>query len=141
MTSIRRVVGSGLLAGTLLVSTAGVALAHECVISSRSDQGDTGALHSGARSGSGWPTCSASSITLWAEHLSAHPRSSGRSITAIAAGLPADGWVICADKTIGAGSNNANLADGKGLDHLVPLVGEQIVGIYFEVLSRTDRIG
>ncbi len=45
--SIRRGLAASLLAGTMLIGTAGVALGHECVISSRSAQGDAGALHSG----------------------------------------------------------------------------------------------
>lgn len=54
---------------------------------------------------------------------------------AVAAGLPADGWVIRFDKTIGDGSKNPNLANGKGLDHLVDSVGETIVGIYFGIVG------
>ena len=52
---------------------------------------------------------------------------------AIAAGLPADGWVTRFDKTIGEGSHNPNLANGKGLDHLIDTAGPTIVGIYFEI--------
>ena len=54
---------------------------------------------------------------------------------AVAAGLPADGWVIRTDKTIGEGSNNPNLANGKGLDHLVDSVGGTIVGIYLAIVG------
>jgi hypothetical protein len=55
---------------------------------------------------------------------------------AVAQGLPADGWVTRADKTIGEGSSNPNLANGKGLDHLADSVGPQIVGIYFQALGH-----
>jgi hypothetical protein len=51
-------------------------------------------------------------------------------------GMPADGWLIRSDKTIGEGSSNPNLADGKGVDHLVDAYGVQIVGIYFQALGH-----
>jgi hypothetical protein len=36
---------------------------------------------------------------------------------------------------IGEGSNNPNLANHKGVDHLIDDYGNQIVGIYFTVLG------
>jgi hypothetical protein len=48
-----------------------------------------------------------------------------------------DGWVVRSDKTIGAGSNNPNLANGKGVDHLADVYGNQIVGIYFVALGQS----
>jgi hypothetical protein len=50
-------------------------------------------------------------------------------------GLPAEGWVVRMDKTVGEGSKNPNLANGKGLDHLADVYGQQIVGIYFQALA------
>jgi len=43
---MRRLGLSIVLAGSLLAATATAVLGHECVIASRSAQGDTGALHS-----------------------------------------------------------------------------------------------
>ena len=54
---------------------------------------------------------------------------------AISQGLPADGWVVRSDKVIGEGSQNPNLANGKGLDHLSEAFGPQLVGIYFAALQ------
>lgn len=133
---IRRGVVASLLAATLLVGTAGAALGHECVISSRSAQGDAGALHSGR-----W-----FNLTLADAFGFIHVIVGGTALTpsqiewavgeAIAEGLPADGWVIRSDKTIGEGSSDPNLADGKGLDHLAILVGPQVVAIYFAALGH-----
>ena len=134
--TIRRGLVTSLLAGSLLVGTAGAALGHECVISSRSAQGDVGALHS-AR----W-----FNLTLGDAFGFIHLVVGGQALSpsqiewavgeAIAEGLPAGGWVIRADKTIGEGSSNPNLANGKGLDHLADLVGPHIVAIYFAALSH-----
>lgn len=134
--SIRRGLAASLLAGTLLVGTASVVLGHECVISSRSAQGDAGALHSGR-----WVNLRLADVFGFI-----HLVVGGQALTpsqiewavgeAIAEGLPADGWVVRSDKTIGEGSSNPNLADGKGLDHLADLVGPQIVAIYFAALSQ-----
>lgn len=134
--SIRRGLVASMLAGTLLVGTAGVALGHECVISSRSAQGDAGALHSGR-----W-----GNLTLADVYGFIHTLVGGQALTAaqidwavgesIDQGLPANGWVIRVDKTIGEGSSNKNLGNGKGLDHLEQLVGAQIVGIYFAALGH-----
>jgi hypothetical protein len=43
---------------------------------------------------------------------------------------------VRADKTIGEGSANPNLADGRGLDHLADTYGAQLVGIYFAALGH-----
>jgi hypothetical protein len=120
----------------MLLGTAGVALGHECVISSRSAQGDAGALHSGR-----WGNLGLADVFGFIHEVVGGPALSGSQIDwavgeAIAQGLPADGWVIRVDKTVGEGSSNTNLADGKGLDHLSALVGEQVVGIYFAALAH-----
>jgi hypothetical protein len=134
--SLRRGLAASLLAGTLLVGTAGVAFGHECVISSRSAQGDAGALHSGR-----WFNLTLTDVFGFIHQVVGGPALTPSQIEwavaeSIAEGLPADGWVIRADKTIGEGSSNPNLADGKGLDHLADLVGPQIVAIYFAALSQ-----
>jgi hypothetical protein len=133
---IRRLVLAAVLGSTLTLGTAAVALGHECTISSRSAQGDTGASHS-----SRWVR-----LTLADVFGFIHTVVGGTPLTAsqidwaigeaVRQGLPADGWVVRSDKTIGDGSNNPNLADGKGLDHLADLVGRQVVGIYFAALQH-----
>jgi hypothetical protein len=130
---MRRLGLSLVLAGTLLAGTATAALGHECTIASRSAQGDTGSLHS-----SRWAR-----LTLQDVFGFIHQDVGGPALTpdqideavalAVEAGLPADGWVVRSDKTIGEGSSNPNLANGKGLDHLVDSVGGTIVGIYLQV--------
>jgi hypothetical protein len=134
--SIRRGLAASLLAGTLLIGTAGVALGHECVISSRSAQGDAGALHSGR-----WVRLGLADVYGFINQLVGGPALTPAQIDwavaeSIDQGLPADGWVIRGDKTIGEGSKNKNLGNGKGLDHLEELVGAQVVGIYFAALGH-----
>jgi hypothetical protein len=130
---MRRIALSFVLAGTLLAVAAPAVLGHECTIASRSAKGDAGALHS-----ANWGRLGLADVFGFI-----HEVVGGRPLTpaeidqavamAVDAGLPADGWVIRVDKTIGEGSNNQNLADGKGLDHLAQSVGEEIVGIYFAI--------
>ena len=45
-------------------------------------------------------------------------------------------WVTRGDKTIGDGSANPNLADGRGLDHLADLVGQEVGALYFAALAH-----
>jgi len=132
---MRRIGLSIVLAGTLLAATATAVLGHECVIASRSAQGDSGALHS-----SRWVR-----LTLQDVFGFIGAELGGRDLTAdeiddavalaVQAGLPADGWVIRSDKTIGEGSSNPNLANGKGLDHLIDSAGPTIAGIYFSIVG------
>ena len=132
---MRRIGLSIVLAGTLLAATATAVLGHECTIASRSAQGDAGSLHS-----SRWVR-----LTLQDVFAFIGADVGGRALTpseidqavamAIDAGLPADGWVIRSDKTIGEGSNNPNLANGKGLDHLVDSAGPTLAGIYFSIVG------
>jgi len=106
------VVVAGAAAAVLLSGTA--ASAHECFIANRSDQGNTAATHS-----SRWValrvadianftppgTDHACFIAYWTSH-----------------GGPAS-LTVRSDKTIGEGSNNPNLANGKGLEHAVDVFG------------------
>ena len=133
---MRRLVASLLLAGSLTVVAAPAVFAHECYIASRSAQGDAGALHSGR-----WTQLPLPIIFGFINGIVGGPALTADQIVwavneAVAEGLPADGWVIRADKTIGEGSANPNLANGKGLDHLADSVGRQIVGIYFQALGH-----
>lgn len=127
----RRVFLSASLASAMLLTgTAGAVLGHECAISSRSAQGNIGAVHS-AR----W-------TTLTTEYIfaSAHLFVGGEALTpeqiawaveaAAAAGVPSS-FTIRTDKTIGEGSANPNLTDGRGLDHIFDLYGETLLGVFF----------
>ena len=107
---------AGAAAAIVLSGTA--AAAHECFIASRSDQGNASATNS-----SQWMaltvadianftppgTDQACFIAYWTSH-----------------GGPAS-LTVRSDKTIGEGSNNPNLANGKGLDH-----AEDVFGGLFE---------
>lgn len=133
---MRRLMLSLALAASISAVAAPAVFAHECVIASRSAQGDTGAQHS-----DNWTTLGLADVFGFI-----HTVVGGQPLTAdqiawavdeaIAQGLPAGGWVTRTDKTIGEGSKNPNLADGKGLDHLADSVGPQIVGIYFAALGH-----
>ena len=133
---MRRFLISLALAGSVAMVAAPVVFAHECTIASRSAQGDTGALHSDR-----WFRLGLADVFGFINQDVGGPALTAGQIDwavaeAIAEGLPADGWVIRSDKTIGEGSSNPNLANGKGLDHLVDSVGGQIVGIYFAALGH-----
>jgi hypothetical protein len=133
---MRRVLISLALTGSLLSVAAPTVLGHECFIASRSAAGDAGALHSGR-----WQRLGLADIFGFINTVVGGPALTADQITwavnaAVAQGLPADGWVVRGDKTIGEGSSNPNLADGKGLDHLADAYGNQIVGIYFQALSH-----
>ena len=133
---MRRLFLSLALAASVSVVAAPAVFAHECVIASRSAQGDAGALHS-----ANWMRLTLADIFGFINGEVGGPALSPSQIDwavaeAVAEGLPADGWVTRADKTIGEGSANPNLADGKGLDHLADSVGAQIVGIYFQALGH-----
>ncbi len=133
---MRRMLVSLVLAGSLVAVAAPAVLAHECVIASRSAQGDAGAQHSGR-----WGNLGLADVFGFIHTAVGGAPLTASQITwavneAVAQGLPAGGWTIRVDKTIGEGSKNPNLADGKGLDHLAQSVGGQIVGIYFAALGH-----
>ena len=133
---MRRLFVSLALAGTMLSIAAPAVLGHECFIASRSAQGDAGADHS-AR----WGRESLADIFGFIHGIVDGPALTSDQIAwAVSAGvdqgLPANGWVVRIDKTIGEGSSNPNLANGKGVDHLAAAVGDQIVGIYFQALAH-----
>ena len=133
---MRRMLIGLVLAGSMSVVAAPVALGHECFIANRSAQGDVGALHSG-----NWTRLSLGAIFSFVNQFVGGPALTSGQITwavneAVAEGLPADGWVVRSDKVIGEGSSNPNLANGKGLDHLGDAYGRQLVGIYFAALGH-----
>ena len=124
------------LAGLLSLTVAGTAAAHECYVVNRSDQGDAGALHSQR-----WARLSLADVFGFIHGVVGGPaltpsQTQWAVAAATAQGLPAEGWVTRIDKTIGAGSSNPNIANGRGLDHLEEAVGAQIVGIYFQALGQ-----
>lgn len=133
---MRRFLISLALAGSVTMVGVPAVFAHECTIASRSAQGDAGAQHS-----ANWVTLSLADVFGFINFVVGGPPLTASQITwaineAIAEGLPAGGWVVRSDKTIGEGSANPNLANGKGLDHLADAVGAQIVGIYFQALGH-----
>jgi hypothetical protein len=130
---LRRSILAAVLASALTALTVGTVAAHECVISSRSAQGDEGAANSKV-----WDKLFLADVLGFI-----HAEVGGPALTAdqIAWAVENRGdlpeyWVTRFDKTIGAGSSNPNLANGSGLDHLVPMVGEQVVGLYFAALEQ-----
>ncbi len=120
-----------LLAGALTISVAGVASAHECFIASRSTQGDTAATHSAQ-----WEVLTLHDIFAFIlPGVLGQPALSAAQLTwaldaAAAQGVPSQ-WTIRSDKTIGEGSSNPNLANGKGLDHLADAYGPILIPIFF----------
>jgi hypothetical protein len=133
---MRRFLVGLVLAGSLLAAAAPAVLGHECFIANRSEQGNTGALHS-----SRWVRLTLPELFGFInQFVGGDPLTAGQISwavdTAVAQGVPANGWVIRSDKTIGEGSKNPNLADGKGLDHLADAYGPQLIGIYFQALNH-----
>jgi hypothetical protein len=133
---VRRTIAASVLAITVLGGSATAALGHECFIANRSVQGDAGAMNSGV-----WQRITLADIFGFIHGVVGGPALSGAQIDwavaqAVSQGLPVDGWVVMGTKTIGEGSRNPNLADGKGLDHLADAYGQQIVGIYFAALGH-----
>ena len=130
---MRKLLAGLVLSGTMLAVAVPTVAAHECYIVNRSDQGTVGADHSGR-----WDM-----LPLGAIFGFIHEVVGGVPLTpaqiewavdeAANQGLPAEGWLVRSDRTIGAGNR---LADGKGLDHLADVYGEQIVGIYFQALGH-----
>ncbi len=113
----RRIIAAALLASVLAVASVGSVFAHECVISSRSNQGNEGATHSKV-----WGKLTLSFILV--EFFGLTDAQAAWAVDNRGS-LP-EYWVTRFDKTIGAGSSNPNLANGKGLDHLEGLVGFEV---------------
>ena len=132
---MRRFLASLALASSITMVAAPAAFAHQCVIASRSAQGDAGAQHSKV-----WGVLPLAVVFGFIHEGIGEPLTPAQIDwavgEAVSQGLPAGGWTIRIDKTIGEGSSNPNLADGKGLDHLAQSVGAQIVGIYLAALDH-----
>lgn len=114
---IRRSLVAALLAAVLAIASVGSAFAHECVISSRSSQGNEGATHSKV-----WGKLTLSFILV--EFFGLTDEQAAWAVDN-RGDLP-EFWVVRFDKTIGEGSSNPNLANGTGLDHLEDLVGFEV---------------
>ena len=133
---LKKLAAASLLSGVLAVASVGAVFAHECVISSRSDNGDAGATHS-----SRWGVLTLADVLGFInteipgqEDAFLSPEQIEWAV-ANRGDLPLS-WVTRTDKTIAEGSSDPNLADGKGLDHLADLYGEQVAGLYFEALGH-----
>ncbi len=132
---LKRLLGASLLSAVLAVASVGAVAAHECVISSRSAQGDAGATHS-----SRWMVLTLADI-LGFINQEIDPSLPALTPDQIAWAVANRGdlplsWVTRSNKTIGENSSNPNLADGKGLDHLADLYGAQVGALYFAALQH-----
>ena len=112
----RRFLASVALAAAAVLMMASTAFAHECFIANRSAQGNANVTHSDR-----WVTVSVADfanspdfppgvdpdcfIAYWSSH-----------------GGPAS-FTVRSDKTIGEGSQNPNLGNGSGLDHIEDAYG------------------
>jgi hypothetical protein len=110
----RRFLASVALAVAAVLAMTSTAFAHECFIASRSAQGDANATHSSRWvtltvadfvNSPGFPVDPACFLDYWSSH-----------------GGP-DSVTLRSDKTIGEGSANPNLGNGRGLDHLEDAFG------------------
>lgn len=129
---IRRSVLAVMLAGMLAMLSIGTAFAHECVISSRSDRGDAAA----AANSKVWDTLTLEFVLTVFYGLEPDVVEAAMDLREDF-GLP-ESWVIRIDRTVGAGSANPNLADGRGLDHLVPMVAPTIDEL---VAAAMEQVG
>ena len=120
----RRSLLAAVLASALAMLSIGSAAAHECIVSSRSAQGDEAA----ATNSKVWDKLYLT--TILGQFLGLTPAQVAWAMDN-RGDLP-EFWVIRVDKTIGAGSSNANLADGTGLDHLIQLVGQDVFALAAE---------
>ena len=117
--SVTRVIAAVAGAAALTVLPASGAFAHECFIANRSDKGNAGAANSKA-----WETVTIETIVN--DFIGLPPPLSTCVLAKWeAADLPAQ-FTFRADKTIGEGSSNPNLANGKGLEHAEDVYGPTI---------------
>ena len=121
---VRRSVLAAVLASALAMLSIGSAAAHECIISSRSAQGNEAA----ATNSKVWDKLHLS--TILGQFLGLTPPQVAWAMDN-RGDLP-EFWVIRVDKTIGTGSSNPNLADGTGLDHLIQLAGPNVFALAAE---------
>ena len=110
----RRFLASVALAAALVLVMASTVFAHECFIANRSAQGNANATNSGRWAtlvladfvnSPGFPVDPDCFIAYWSSN-----------------GGP-DSFTVRIDKTIGEGSQNPNLGNGSGLDHIEDAYG------------------
>jgi hypothetical protein len=129
---VSRTLGGLVAAFALLAVTAGPALAHECFVANRSDQGNAAV---GAHS-SAWQTVSL--YTIVTEFLGQSPEVADCVVAAAPdAGVPTT-FVFGGKQAQGSGGvimeNNPNdrlMSDGRGIDHAEDVYGEAVVGLIF----------
>ena len=104
------------MSAVAVLGTSGTAYAHECYIANRSAQGNAGATHS-----SRWIT---SSVEDFAHSPDFPPGVDPDCFVNywLSHGGP-ESFTVRSDKTIGEGSANPNLANGKGLEHIEDAFG------------------
>ena len=119
MRPVTRVVAALAGAAALTVLPISAAFGHECFIANRSDKGNAGASNSKV-----WETVTIETIVNDFIRL---PPDLGACVVAKwnAEGLPAQ-FTFRSDKTIGEGSSNPNLGNGKGLEHAEDAYGPQV---------------
>jgi hypothetical protein len=130
---LRRSLLAVALACALTALSVGATLAHECTNSSRSANGNEGAVNSKV-----WDTLLLADVLGFIHFdVGGDPLTADQIAWAVVnrGDLP-ESWVIRIDKTIGANGNSPNRADGRGLDHLIPMVGEDVVALYFQALQH-----
>jgi hypothetical protein len=131
---VRRSILAALLAASLAMLSIGTAFAHECAISSRSSRGDEAATNSKIWEKLYLETVLRDFIGLpepvVEKALELRPQF----------GLP-EYWVTRFDRTVGGGSANPNLTDGRGLDHLVGLVGPQLDDLIAAAINEVSGGG
>jgi hypothetical protein len=125
MRRMAKIIAASAGAAVFTLLPASPALAHECFIAKRSAQGNAGAANSPA-----WETVTIETIV---NDFIGLPAPLGTCVLGKwhAAGLPAE-FTFRSDKTIGEGSNNPNLANGKGLEHAEDVYGPTIEGFIGE---------
>jgi hypothetical protein len=130
--SARRVVGTLAATAALLISSAGVASAHECFVASRSDQGNAAVgAHSAA-----WQEVSLEFIVTTflgqtqevADCVVAAAPDAGIPTTFVFGGRQAQGseGVIMENNPV-----DGLTSDGRGIDHAEDVYGEAVVGLIF----------
>ena len=121
----RRFLASVALAAALVLVMASTVFAHECFIANRSAQGNANATNSGRWAtlvladfvnSPGFPVDPDCFIAYWSSN-----------------GGP-DSFTVRIDKTIGEGSQNPNLGNGSGLDHIEDAYGA-LAGAAFAACS------
>jgi hypothetical protein len=121
-----------------LLVPAGTALAHECFNASRSAKGNAGADHSPR-----WLTVHLSEFFGDPSVGLSEAQQQQALALAAARGIPSSFTIFIGTHTIGSNpktgeptpafGRNGKAVDGKGIDHIFPRFGEQLIAIVIEV--------